>query len=281
MSPAEPQNQQHVEADLPCVSCEYNLRTLSIAGVCPECGQPVIKSIRRGLHEADLKWLKAVRLGATILGWTWVGAGAMVLTLLMLLDSVASPSHVITVSAWGVTLLIAYTVGSYRFTQDEPGTQVPAWASVVTAIRACPVVLAFELLMLMWRAKIVGAVHHFVFGTLVVWVVLVDVHARRLARRGRDRDTARFAAATILVCPVTLVATALIATAFLIPVSRSFSFENFGALLRRCACALPLSTFLADLFNLALMFGLRGLLNRAITRQRGQATVDSDECLFP
>ncbi len=30
-----------VNADIPCLTCEYNLRSLSTQGRCPECGQPV------------------------------------------------------------------------------------------------------------------------------------------------------------------------------------------------------------------------------------------------
>lgn len=35
-----------VETDRPCLSCGYNLRTLAVSGVCPECGQPVLRSLQ-------------------------------------------------------------------------------------------------------------------------------------------------------------------------------------------------------------------------------------------
>lgn len=34
----------HVEHDLPCAKCKYNLRTLAWDADCPECGAPVLKS---------------------------------------------------------------------------------------------------------------------------------------------------------------------------------------------------------------------------------------------
>ena len=34
----------HVEHDLPCAKCKYNLRTLAWDAVCPECGAPVLGS---------------------------------------------------------------------------------------------------------------------------------------------------------------------------------------------------------------------------------------------
>jgi hypothetical protein len=35
-----------VASDLECVVCRYNLKTLSTAGLCPECGTPVARSIQ-------------------------------------------------------------------------------------------------------------------------------------------------------------------------------------------------------------------------------------------
>ena len=53
-----------VADDVHCRNCGYNLRTLSAAGRCPECGEPVAVSIRREwLREADPKWLSMVRMG--------------------------------------------------------------------------------------------------------------------------------------------------------------------------------------------------------------------------
>src|ERR1700733_1253483 len=47
-----------VMKDLPCRSCGYNLRTLSIDGICPECATPVRVSMRGDLlREADPIWL--------------------------------------------------------------------------------------------------------------------------------------------------------------------------------------------------------------------------------
>jgi hypothetical protein len=46
-----------IDVDLPCAACGYNLRGLSVAGRCPECGAPVIESVREaeandlGLYE--------------------------------------------------------------------------------------------------------------------------------------------------------------------------------------------------------------------------------------
>ena len=53
----------HIGYDLPCRTCRYNLRTLSAAGKCPECGTPVKNSIPRDVL-ADPRWLGQLRSGA-------------------------------------------------------------------------------------------------------------------------------------------------------------------------------------------------------------------------
>lgn len=53
-----------VETDLYCVRCGYNLRTLAIESICPECTHPVRDSF---LIPADLRWLHHIRRGLTVL----------------------------------------------------------------------------------------------------------------------------------------------------------------------------------------------------------------------
>jgi hypothetical protein len=57
-----------VAADVPCVVCQYNLRTISLGAHCPECGTAVTASLRRGeLHHADVGWLRITRNGLALL----------------------------------------------------------------------------------------------------------------------------------------------------------------------------------------------------------------------
>lgn len=58
----------HVVADLPCGSCGYNLRTLSLGGVCPECARPVRRSIAACfLRSADAGWVRQLARGVLLL----------------------------------------------------------------------------------------------------------------------------------------------------------------------------------------------------------------------
>ncbi len=54
----------HINFDIPCARCGYNLRSLSRKGECPECGHPVWRSLLgEDLAQADPAWLRLQRLG--------------------------------------------------------------------------------------------------------------------------------------------------------------------------------------------------------------------------
>ena len=64
-----------VDVDLPCFFCGYNLRSLGLTAICPECGHPVQESIRHGwLGYADPAWLGKLRTGITIPLWMILAA---------------------------------------------------------------------------------------------------------------------------------------------------------------------------------------------------------------
>ncbi|MDB5320005.1 MAG: hypothetical protein JWN40_1636 [Phycisphaerales bacterium] len=47
-----------IDADLPCSICDYNLKGLAANANCPECGQPVGRTLRFGLIHGDPAWLR-------------------------------------------------------------------------------------------------------------------------------------------------------------------------------------------------------------------------------
>lgn len=64
----------HVSADLPCISCGYNLRGLSPDSVCPECGIPIGRSQYGNLlRYSDPTWVKQLSSGMN-----WVIAAIIV-----------------------------------------------------------------------------------------------------------------------------------------------------------------------------------------------------------
>jgi len=53
-----------VAGDVPCGSCGYNLRTLSVTGRCPECGASVGQFMSIwGLRFSSIDWLRRIRTG--------------------------------------------------------------------------------------------------------------------------------------------------------------------------------------------------------------------------
>jgi hypothetical protein len=57
-----------VVADTPCRKCQYNLRSLSVQGLCPECGTPVGLSVLGDLlRYSDPEWLHKLRTGVNLI----------------------------------------------------------------------------------------------------------------------------------------------------------------------------------------------------------------------
>ncbi len=56
----------HVDDDLACETCQYNLRTQHYQNQCPECGSEIVKSIiNSNIFLSHPKWVKNIRRGMT------------------------------------------------------------------------------------------------------------------------------------------------------------------------------------------------------------------------
>ena len=63
-----------IDADVACFFCGYNLRSLGLDAICPECGRAIQESLRHGwLGYADPMWLRRLRTGITIPLWMILG----------------------------------------------------------------------------------------------------------------------------------------------------------------------------------------------------------------
>lgn len=69
-----------IESDIPCIGCQYNLRTQHVASACPECGRSVLESRDAYvLHHSELgplrasglPWLRAMRRGVNTAFVAW------------------------------------------------------------------------------------------------------------------------------------------------------------------------------------------------------------------
>lgn len=69
----------HIDRDLPCLSCKYNLRTLATDSVCPECQTAVRETLLA--EQSPLQWAQRVRRG-----WLLLQAYAVCVLVYMLFE---------------------------------------------------------------------------------------------------------------------------------------------------------------------------------------------------
>lgn len=96
-------SQATIADDMPCVICGYNLRGLTAAGRCPECGSPVARSIHGDLlRYADGDWLAKLLLGIRLMLWS-ILTGLVLGIFAIIARALASPM----VFAAGLTIIMA------------------------------------------------------------------------------------------------------------------------------------------------------------------------------
>ena len=127
----------HVVFDLPCVRCQYNLRTLERSGRCPECGEPVELSLRAYHYAfADPVWIRKLEFGGRLI----IGAllcfvlAAFIITILAVWQPFRFAG-----AAWPIQglLLLLLTAGAWLVTSPNPrATRTETWHAVRRATRA-------------------------------------------------------------------------------------------------------------------------------------------------
>ena len=206
--------QETVDIDWPCVHCDYNLRTLSIAGNCPECGRPVANTVENSLVYADLAWLRDMRSGTALLGRICI-AGFVCLAFDAVLAAAETPGvAAILLPLEAIILGLLYAVYPIILTGREPNPTGPTPGPAVRAgatvtLFATPVGLVLCIggssgwfivpgLLLAWA------------GLLAPWIV-APIVVRMLPRRYGDEHLANHAGATLLAVLVVTVITLLAA----------------------------------------------------------------------
>jgi hypothetical protein len=183
-------------ADVGCLQCGYNLRSLRADATCPECGAPVKPSIERWLS-GDPRWLKRlicgldlILLGPVLLPVVGLFVALMTAAIQTLLSLPRDPRTWIGTTAWlaamSPTILIAW--GIWKFTSPEPGTSgLEHWKTRLTVriagLTSC-VLLLFAVPIFSQANDIMTSVALF-SGCLAVTVFGSAVHfyGGRLARR--------------------------------------------------------------------------------------------------
>jgi len=179
-----------ITTDLPCMKCGYNLRTLPLAGRCPECGVPVERTTRGNLLRfSDPKWIAGLSGGVQC----WLAAllvfllGISLAAITIGLGARAKAGRFIVVPTM-TTVGVLALVGLWKLTSPEPdrlkhpsrmsvGTVARYAASascVLTAVNTCATISDASLDLLSEVA---------VFLTVAGTIVAFLIHLQQLAAR--------------------------------------------------------------------------------------------------
>ena len=163
----------HVCVNAPCLNCGYNLRTLSVEGLCPECAHPVRLSLSgQFLRFASPPWVRRLARGALLLLISVaaaVGGGILLQMVTLLMLGLTAPSAPPTSSFIMLTglgqfvltaaVLVLVIVGLWFVTTRDPGASHQAEGFTARRIlRVCtwllPVPLVLGLLMVPYWVSI-------------------------------------------------------------------------------------------------------------------------------
>lgn len=178
--------EERVRVSLPCLDCQYDLRTLEVAGCCPECGTPVRQSIDvYSRHRPDL-WLPSLHTGMTLMS---CGAGLIFAPLgLVPVLAMTAPIAAGAVENSGLALvalgLFVQLTAAWLLTFDPPtagpaagSTRTPARLSLWTTLTIAGIA---------WLGAMTGSRSAFVFGGIgfcigrYVTLVLLTDYVRKL-----------------------------------------------------------------------------------------------------
>ncbi|HRK30033.1 MAG TPA: hypothetical protein PLD59_03065 [Tepidisphaeraceae bacterium] len=127
--PIDPQMPMHaaiapdgaVSQDLPCRKCSYNLRGLTLASRCPECGTAVGYSAQGDLLRfSDPNWVDKLRYGVNLTIAGVVVAIFGTLALVLLSNSLGTGPAQLLMVANAVIIYSLFFVGAWLITQPDP-----------------------------------------------------------------------------------------------------------------------------------------------------------------
>lgn len=153
MSEPSPAPAGVIDADIPCVGCGHNLRTLRWGALCPECARPVRDSLRPDdLRFADLNWLRRVRAGVTwllVTGAVWLAFGGVLPFVIVLGSAQRTGELLVSVASFVVPLLyFSVLAAAFLVLCEDPQSATPGDATRIagqTLVGVCGTVYAIQL----------------------------------------------------------------------------------------------------------------------------------------
>jgi len=264
-----------IDGDLPCIQCGYNLRSLSRAGNCPECGFPVEETFQKAHIEFDVDRLSDLRRAVTALAWSGLAslascAGIAIFVAFGALDYFAFLLYpVLTI----VFMAVSHPLWAHDFVTMEqlgypPGLRKPRGRLPEVFLAALLVImpplctLGLSLFIWIW----VPAIPIFVPVWTWIWIA---PHARRLGLRFHRPALALLARTVSAFAWFTLVAHTLLVLSIAPSAnrfsSRTFSFAASWTWPDVIVLFLAVPAFLVrSVLAVVLMFRLRRLLGQSL-----------------
>lgn len=146
-------------ADVACITCSYNLRTLARHTTCPECGRPIEKSLKQtNLQTVDWHWLRIVDRGLCLLV---PGLAMMQVAVLMFIYHSIVHNHRL-MHRWivlGMTLLMVPLIaGVWQLTRRPPRTMAMGRARLRVLLRVVCIAAALAIPMLIVSSDMAGGI---------------------------------------------------------------------------------------------------------------------------
>lgn len=189
------ENEGLIAFDLSCTSCGYNLRGLRAGGLCPECANPIDRSLRGDLLiYADPAWLRRLHLGVRLMLW-YVVLSIMMGVLGGIVGGLGLPLIIAMLPALAVGFV--YVASVYCLTTQEPRISGSEESMTLrNVIRASALVsyagsLIGVLSMFNGSQPIIEVCGTVLQGVGLVAVLGIFVYLRRFATRIPDEKLAR------------------------------------------------------------------------------------------
>jgi len=196
MEPSSSSPPTHIAIDLPCVGCGYNLRTLSVTGLCPECARAVADSLPP--VQLVLDSTKCTNLKRRAAGLAWIPLLTVILIpsgifLGGLGFSIPGAMLCVIVLVFTPIILLSFSVAFAMEARAVTGTSGKR-------ARRGPLVVVFALLLVTF------ALTKIIFGVVITAMVLAPIalhfwtawHARRLAAYGGNKSIEQYARVTLV-----------------------------------------------------------------------------------
>jgi hypothetical protein len=192
-----------IETDVPCRSCGYNLRTLAVAGICPECATPVSESLRGDLlRYADPNFLRRLMVGTRLVYW----ATALLIFYSVFVGGVFHSIY----RTLGICLVAAsalIALGTWLLTTPDPsGVGEEIYGTLRTSTRLAGMAQVGAALLLTLEKRIPPGIYFFAGAIAFVlqfgFGATLMLYLQRLSKRALAHKTRDMKSGFILFCMV-------------------------------------------------------------------------------